>query len=485
MEQTRATLLCLGLMTIVIVVSSAEADWECGPPCKCKWVSGKKNADCIRQNFTDIPSYLSSDLQALDLTGNHIRIVTYNAFSAVNLVNLHKLVLRECGIEAVHTDAFNGLKIVIELDLSFNNIKTLFPGTFVETQRLRVLLLNQNKLKTLDDGLFHDLTYLQKIVLSDNDLTRIGERTFRNLPGLQTLELNGNNLTSVKLATFDILPKLGSLELRDNPWNCNCVLKKFRDWTIHRKLYTKPTTCSQPASLAGKMWDEVSSDDFACRPKILTIGPQITFETARGDVELWCRASGIPRPQLSWVHRSRIINNSTRRHNSDRGYLIIAKNDWLNITIPDVTIGDKGEYVCMAKNPGGIVEKNVTLTVVGDSVGGKASTVSLPLALGLGITFLFLLLITLILCVWYCRKRRPTHDEKSAEVSSLEHHGMGEQEKSLITAINPVVKPPRRYEAPSVTSHGTEMTELNRTLLDNDSVFGQYTAFITRQCAAK
>lgn len=485
MKRTTGTLLYLGLAILTLIPSAmAEEDWLCKLPCKCKWVSGKKTAECVRLNFTQIPDNLSSEIQILDLTGNRITYVNHDAFSRVNLVNLHKLVLRECGIKAVHTDAFNGLKIVIEIDLSGNNIKTLFPGTFVETQRLRVLLLNHNDLETLENGLFHDLSYLQKVVLSDNRLDRIGEKTFRNLPGLQTLTLDGNNLTSVRLSTFDNLPKLGSLELHNNPWNCNCHLKRFRDWTIERKLYTQPTTCAQPLNLAGKMWDELSSDDFACRPKITSIGPYPRIEAGQGDVKLWCRASGIPRPQMTWVFRARIISNSTRRYNNaDRGYVIHEKYDWLNLTIPDVTVSDKGDYICMAKNPGGSIEKNVSLSIIGESQPGVTATVSLPLALGLGVTFLLLILVTIILCVWYCRKRTPRNDEKNAEAASLEHHGLGEQEKSLITAINPVVKPPRRYEAPSVTSHGTEMTELNRTLLDNDSVFGQYTAFITRQCA--
>lgn len=472
---------CLVLMAAVCV---GQKDWECDPPCKCKWVSGKKTAECIKQNLTLIPNSLSSEIQNLDLTGNRISHVTHDAFSRVNLVNLHKLVLRECGIETVHTNAFNGLKIVIEIDLSGNNIKTLYPDTFVETQRLRVLLLNQNRLEVLEDGLFHDLVYLQKVVLSENELKRIGEKTFRNLPGLQLLTLDGNELSTVKLQSFEGLSRLGSLELHNNPWNCNCHLKKFRDWTIERKLYTKPTTCKQPPSLAGKLWDEVTSDDFACRPKILSIGPTSKLEIGRGDAHLSCRASGVPRPRITWLHRSRILNNLTRRHGNGeaKGYILSESNDWTNLTVPDVTSADKGEYVCVAESPGGIAERNVTLSVTGDAIGSKESVVSLPLALGLGVTALFLLLVTLTLCACYCRRHRTRHDEKSAEVTSLEHHGLGEQEKSLITAINPVVKPPRRYEAPSVTSHGTEMTELNRTLLDNDSVFGQYTAFITRRC---
>ncbi|PBC34525.1 Peroxidasin [Apis cerana cerana] len=485
MELRTAKLLLYSTLMVVVCWSQEYWTAQCASSCKCRWISGKKAAECIRQNLSQIPVGLSPEIQNFDLTGNRITYLMHESFSRVHLVNLQKLVLRKCEIELIHTDAFNGLKIVIEIDLSANNIGTLYPGTFEETQRLRVLLLNDNKLKVLENGLFHNLKYLQKVELSNNELERIDDKTFRNLPELRSLTLDANNLSALKVQSFDTLPKLGSLELHNNPWNCNCRLKRFRDWTIEKKLYTKPTTCQQPESLAGKMWDEISSDEFACRPEIFTIGPSVKVEVGKGNVTFWCRASGIPRPQLSWVHRSRVINNHTRRHNGEKIYILKSNHEWLNLTIPDVAHSDKGDYVCLAKSPGGNTEKNVTLTIAGDALGGKDNIISLPLALGLGVTALLLLIVTVTLCVCYCRRRRIRHDEKSLEAASMEHHGLGEQEKSLITTINPVVKPPRRYEAPSVTSHGTEMTELNRTLLDNDSVFGQYTAYITKQCVAR
>lgn len=444
---------------------------QCSLACKCKWVSGKKTAECTKQNLTQVPRDLSPEIQNLDLTGNHFYHLPHDAFSRVSLVNLHKLILRECNITSIHIDAFDGLTIVIEIDLSGNNIRSLHPGTFYETQRLRVLLLNQNRLRALENNLFFNLTFLQKVELSENKLEHIEEKTFHKLPGLHSLTLDGNNFSTLQLQSFESLPKLGSLELQNNPWNCNCHLKKFRDWAIERKLYTKPTTCEQPPNMAGKMWDEVTSDEFACRPKIIAIGPATKIEMGRGDVTFSCKATGIPRPQLTWAHRTRVLNTLSKRPNSDRGYVLSTSHDWLNLTILDATPSDKGDYVCHAKNPGGDAEKNVTLTIVGDALGSRDNFISLPLAIGLGITALCLLIVAIVLCVCYCRRRRTRHDEKSLEAASLEHHGLGEQEKSLITTINPVVKPPRRYEAPSVTSHGTEMTELNRTLLDNDSVF--------------
>lgn len=469
-----STLLKLLWFVLAATVCGGQENWECTLPCKCKWVSGKKTAECVKQNLTQIPNWLSREIQNLELTGNKLRDIPQDAFHEVKLDNLHKLVLRECEIETVHPDAFNGLRIVIEIDLSMNKIKTLYPGTFRETLRLRVLLLNDNRIERLEDGLFHNLTFLQKVEVSDNRLERIGQRTFHNLPGLQSLALGGNNLSNLKRETFDELPKLGSIVLRDNPWNCDCHLKEFRDWTIQKKIYTKPTACEQPSNLTRKMWDEVQSDHFACRPEILFTGPSSRIEVGPGDVTLSCNVSGTPLPQVTWIHRTRILNNSSRRYNGEaKGYVLVNGGHWVNLTIPNATPSDKGEYICQAKSPGGLEERNVSLNVLGDMVGSDESAVSLPLALGLGLTALLLLiLLTLVLCACYCRRRRSRRDEKTAEVNALEHHGLGEQEKSLITAINPVVKPPRRYEAaPSVTSHGTETTEVNRTLLDNDSVF--------------
>lgn len=281
-----------------VALCQGQEDWMQCSSCKCKWVSGKKTAECIKQNLTKVPGDLSPEIQNLDLTGNNLTHLIHDAFSRVNLVNLHKLVLRECGIESIHTDAFNSLTIIIEIDLSGNNIRSLHPGTFFETQRLRVLLLDQNKLRTLENGLFFNLTFLQKVTLSNNRLERIEEKTFRNLPALHSLVLDGNNFSTLQLQSFESLPKLSSLELRNNPWNCNCHLKKFRDWTIECKLYTKPTTCQQPPHMAGKMWDEVSSDEFACRPRITAIAPATKIEMGKGDVTLSCRATGIPRPQV-------------------------------------------------------------------------------------------------------------------------------------------------------------------------------------------
>lgn len=67
-------------------------DWStCVGKCKCKWVSGRKTAECSAANLTRIPDNLSPDIQHVDLSGNKLLSLPADAFKAVGLVHLHKV----------------------------------------------------------------------------------------------------------------------------------------------------------------------------------------------------------------------------------------------------------------------------------------------------------------------------------------------------------------------------------------------------------
>lgn len=109
-------------------------------------------------------------------------------------------------------------------------------------------------------------------------------------------------------------------------------------------------------------------------------------------------------------------------------------------------------------------------------MGANQETWLLILFTILGIV-LIMLLITIILWCCVCKKRTPER-RKGDPLAGNGEISLGEttheMEKSLITAVNPVVKPPRQYSVPpSVASGVTEVSEVNRTLLDNDSVYGK------------
>lgn len=66
------------------------------PECVCKWISGKRVADCTDANLSEIPRTLKPDIQALIMDGNPIQKLDKNAFKSVNLLNIQKLSLRGC-----------------------------------------------------------------------------------------------------------------------------------------------------------------------------------------------------------------------------------------------------------------------------------------------------------------------------------------------------------------------------------------------------
>ena len=98
------------------------SDWDSNcQSCECKWSSGKKVANCTNAKLNSIPQNLHAEVQVLILDHNFISSLGENIFIR-NLPNLQKISLRHCGIKTINEKAFNGLKILVEVDLSHNNI---------------------------------------------------------------------------------------------------------------------------------------------------------------------------------------------------------------------------------------------------------------------------------------------------------------------------------------------------------------------------
>lgn len=469
---------------LIAILATALADFtnNCPQECKCVWASGNKQADCSQSQLESIPRNLSADIQNLDLTGNELYEIPRLAFQEVNLINLKKLILRECKLLTIQRNGFSGLAIMIELDLSNNDLKSLHADTFRETVKIRWILLNDNQIEKLEDGLFNNLQFLQKVDLSNNRIFQVEMKTFMNVPKLNILRLNGNKLEHLKIDALSALTSLSNLDVHDNPWRCDCYLQPFRNWVISKNFYTSPITCVEPPKVHGKQWKELDSGDFACKPSIVYPSASTTLRTSDNNITLACQVNGNPLPEVNWVLNAQIIDGSYK-YQGELKYFITQNNmensKWVNLTIVDVATTDNGEYLCVAKNPGGVEERSLTLAIIHNTPGIEVppgmDNNMMPVLIGVSCTAAILLIILVILC--YCCCRRRGTEKKKADASNgealIEGSVIPEMEKSLITAVNPVTKPPRRYDAPpSITSGATEMCELNKTLLDNDSVFG-------------
>lgn len=475
------------LLLNFVIATLADFTANCPQECNCLWASGNKQADCSNAHISDIPKTLSTEIQNLDLAGNDLYEITRHAFHDVGLINLKKLVLRECKLITIQKSGLSGLAIMIELDLSKNDLKVLQSDTFRETVKIRWILLNDNKLEKLENGLFNNLPFLQKVDLSNNRIVTIGIKTFMNVPKLNILRLDGNKLEHLKIDTLSALTSLSNLDVHDNPWRCDCYLQPFRNWVISKNLYTSPIACNEPPKVHGKLWKELDSNDFVCRPSIVYPSINTVLRTSDSNVTISCHVNGNPLPSVNWVLNAHIIDESYRYQGDIKKYYVSQTNEenskWVNLTIVEAGSTDNGEYLCVATNPGGVEERVVTLAIAQSSPGivppSGMDNNMLPVLIGVSCTAAILLIILIILC-WCCCCKRRSSEKKKADNSNgealIEGSVIPEMEKSLISGpVNPVTKPPRRYEAPpSFVSGVTEMSELNKTLLDNDSVFGKF-----------
>ncbi|KAK3917655.1 Peroxidasin [Frankliniella fusca] len=508
--------LLLALLVLLAAAVSSSDDWtQCPAACKCKWVSGKKAAECTSYDLTAVPRGLSPELQSVDLSNNPLQLLPRDAFRDVGLVNLHKLFLRDCGIRELHQEAFSGLEILIELDLTANQIHTLHPGTFRDNVRLRLLYLNRNPISSLPDGIFNNMTFLQTVELSECQLTHVGHHAFQNVPNLQHLKLDGNRLQHLQLQAVEPLARLVGLVLHNNPWRCDCHLRPLRDWAMERKLYTKPTACAEPHKLHRKLWSELGSEEFACRPQIMAPPLGTVLEADADEVTLSCKVNGNPAPEVQWVFNSRVITNNSRSVYGDHRYVVLegpvdgavaagggqlgATVRWVNLTIRGVRQQDRGQFVCVAQSGGGVDERNVTLKVSrsftggGFLSGGGGGALEVWQLIAWAVAGVVLLLLAVVLlCCCLARRRRDLQRRDAALVigkkpppegrspnGDVTHHVRAdgsEQQKSLLTMVNPVQKPPRRYDHPSGQG-GTELSdlsELNRNLLDDGSIYASH-----------
>ncbi|KAF9805139.1 hypothetical protein SFRURICE_013332 [Spodoptera frugiperda] len=140
-----------GYLTFILVFVQIGSDWlSCNDmtECTCKWASGKKTASCVSAGLKQLPN-LASDIQVLNLHGNPLMTLEEDAFTNIGLFNLQRLNLSSTSLQSLHANAFQDLRILIELDLSQNQLLQLSPNTFKGAVRLRVLILNGNPLSVL------------------------------------------------------------------------------------------------------------------------------------------------------------------------------------------------------------------------------------------------------------------------------------------------------------------------------------------------
>ena len=153
-------------------------------------------------------------------------------------MNLQKIELRSCHLEEIHEHAFRwvvhsffreksisrkkklcsvlfiqnfflyiyrDLKILIDVDISANNLTKLQPKTFDGNNNLQIIKAAQNPLRELMPYQFPPLKNLKMLDFSHCELQTIDKMAFHNLgQSMETIYLNNNQLRYFFLGNFYI-----------------------------------------------------------------------------------------------------------------------------------------------------------------------------------------------------------------------------------------------------------------------------------------
>lgn len=369
------------LVVILITISWSHMVFgECPHLCECKWKSGKESVLCLNANLSRIPNKLDAGTQVLDLTGNDINAIGNDAFNRANLLNLQKLFLIKCRLKTIERYAFRKLKNLVELDLSYNVLVMIPSLAFDSTPELRELKLIGNPILRILNDAFLKVPQLIRLELSDCKITSIEVRAFVGLEAsLEWLKLDGNKLVDIRVKALTSLQNLHGLELATNPWNCSCNLRPLREWMIRENIpYGIPPACRYPQRLAGKSWDKIDLDEYACIPHILA--PDIKAHGVEGkNITMSCMVGGVPEPNVRWMIRNRIIANLTGNSmfpaaQGRKMYMVNLQENASNLTILTAEVQDAGTYICAAENKAGKVEASVILAISRKPPDGILST---------------------------------------------------------------------------------------------------------------
>ena len=167
-------------------------------------------------------------LNQLRLDGNVIVGLDGETFR--NCSNLEELHLQDNKLERIPA-SFKTLTLLKTLDLSRNRIRFINATSLRGLKNLLHLRVSGNQVKTIRQNSLPPLGLLKSLDLSNSGLQTIERSALDGLTGLEVLYLNGNNLSSLEYVVQN-LPHLVRLNVSDNDlrWFDYALLPTSLQW---------------------------------------------------------------------------------------------------------------------------------------------------------------------------------------------------------------------------------------------------------------
>ncbi|XP_043587451.1 peroxidasin [Bombus pyrosoma] len=316
--------------SLLLILPLSNADqWQNGRNVECphKCMCFGNTVRCMFQKLNRVPR-VPTNTTVLDLRFNNIAEIRPGSFHSLS--DLHTLLLND------------------------NRIKHLLPRTFEGASNLRILYLYKNRLERISPGAFSGLPNLEQLYLHFNHLKEIRKGTFNDLPSLERLFLHNNLLHHLPADAFHNVGPMTRLRLDSNALVCDCNLV----WLVQR-LQNKPSEmaafCQSPNEMKGRSLTSMSMNDFHCTEPRIMNGPQDVEVRLGGTISFTCEVIGDPIPEIKWMRDSNEVSADGNRYViEDDGTLVIS----------DVTEQDTGEYECMAKSEMGFTKSRKARAVI-------------------------------------------------------------------------------------------------------------------------
>lgn len=256
--------------------------------------------DAISRNWL---STLSIKVSELEITNSNLKYIRVEAFdSAVFKRNLNSLTIDNSLYVASNSlifqffaaDSFKGLSTLTSLTLL--NIPTMdvqeplalehledlrslkisrianawSPSSLLSAVKLNIteLDLSFNNFKSLNASMFTGVAASVKILtLSSSKIVHIASKTFDNFDAVHTLYLMSNSLTIIPSDLFDVvLNNKLSVDLASNKWICNCDLLFLQELMLaNSKVFGTQVKCASPDALKDIAIVKLDVTDF-CPP---------------------------------------------------------------------------------------------------------------------------------------------------------------------------------------------------------------------------
>lgn len=119
--------------------------------------------------------------------------------------NLKVLRIKDCEMDEIYWEMFDGLLNLEHLSLEHNMIKEIPPFSFYGTPNIKTLSLASNEILDMSYRSLAGLLELTFLDLSDNNIGKLSEQTFPPFPKLKIVDLSKNPIRSLFPKIFGVM----------------------------------------------------------------------------------------------------------------------------------------------------------------------------------------------------------------------------------------------------------------------------------------